>query len=283
MKILITGASGQLGSAVDEKFSSEGAHDILALGHGDLSITSRDDTFTCVTQFQPDVIVNAAAMTNVDGCETNVDDAFAINALGVRHLAQSADLVNAHLVHISTDFVFDGESDRAYSEYDLTNPLSIYAKSKLGGDHEASAYSRSTVLRVAWVFGNTRGDYFSWVLNGVRDGSINSLIDDQVGTPTYSYDIADVISHCVTHRIYGLMNVANEGETTRLAMGQEVCDRIGVQHNLAGIDADSLGRPAPRPAYSALSTSLLSHTTGIVMRPWTDALDDHLARISTHV
>jgi dTDP-4-dehydrorhamnose reductase len=275
MKYLITGGSGQVGSATTQRLSENSSHEVLSVSHSQLDIASRDAVFTLVSDFQPDVVINAAAMTNVDACETEVEQAFAINALGVRHLTQAAELINAHLVHISTDFVFDGEQSRPYTEFDLTNPLSVYAKSKLGGDDEALQYGRASVLRVAWVFGNPEGDFLSWVANGVRAGEINALIDDQVSTPTYAGDVARVIEYITLQRLFGLINVANAGETTRLDMGKAICERLGIPHSLAGIEASVLNRPAPRPNYSALSTDLLKRETGIEMRPWIDTLDDY--------
>lgn len=275
MRCLITGARGQVGRATAEHLTRAG-YDVLAVSRSELDITSLDAVNTLIADYQPHVVVNAAAMTNVDACETQVDEAFAVNALGVRHLTQAAERVDAHLIHLSTDFVFDGKIDRPYTEYDTTNPLSVYAQSKLGGDIEALAYSRSTTLRVAWVFGNSAGDFFSWVLNGVIEGSITSLIDDQVGTPTYSRDVASVIEYCVNHRVLGLINVANAGETTRLDMGRSACEMMSLKHDLVGIPAESLNRPAARPQYSALSSALLKSETAIEMRPWMDALEEYL-------
>ncbi len=282
MKILITGAQGQVGSATVEKFSVE-SNEVIGLDVRDLDITSRNDVFLAISQLQPDVVVNAAAMTNVDACETNIDQAFSINALGVRNLAQACESVDAQLIHLSTDFVFDGEISRPYSEFDIPNPLSVYGTSKLGGDNEALNYHRGTVLRLAWVFGNPKGDFFTWVTDGVKEGTITSLIDDQIGTPTYSYDVATVAHYCATHRLAGLFNVANGEETTRLAMGIEICERLGIEHNLSGITSDSLNRPAARPAYCPLSTATLTQTTGIVMRSWQEALDEHLSRLNEKI
>ncbi|HMS25572.1 MAG TPA: dTDP-4-dehydrorhamnose reductase [Acidimicrobiia bacterium] len=282
VKVLITGASGQVGSAAVEQFSSDKRNDVVSLSHSELNIASRSDVLGALSQLGPNLVINAAAMTNVDACEERTTDAFAINALAVRNLVQGCENIQAHLIHLSTDFVFDGNAARPYSEFDITNPLSVYGTSKLGGDNEALSYSRSTVLRVAWVYGNVKGDFFSWVLDGVKDNSITSLIDDQISTPTYSFDIAHVMQHCATHRLTGLIHVANEGETTRLEMGKEICNRLSLPHNLSGIPAESLKRPARRPAYSALSTDALTRTTGIIMRPWKESLDDHIKRMQNY-
>lgn len=279
MKILVTGSNGQVGSAVIEQYAKNERHEVLGLSREKLDISSRNDVMVAVSSFQPDAVVNAAAMTNVDACETQIEKAFEINSLGVRNLAQASDSVGAQLIHLSTDFVFDGKQNRPYSEFDLTNPLSIYAKSKLGGDQEALSYSLGTVLRVAWVFGNENGDFFSWVAKGVAENSVSSLIDDQVGTPTYSFDVAKVVEYCSSHKLTGLINVANSGETTRLEMGKAICDRLNISNQLTGISNDSLGRPAPRPAYSALNSSLLTKITGIQMRSWQEALDEYVSRM----
>jgi dTDP-4-dehydrorhamnose reductase len=280
MRILIVGANGQVGSASTQVLSETKRHDVVALTRSDLDISNRNEVLNVVTSLSPDVVVNAAAMTNVDLCETQSELAFAINSFGVRNLTQACEFVDAHLIHLSTDFVFDGNISRPYSEYDVTNPLSVYALSKLGGDTEALAYSKSTVLRVAWVFGNENGDFFSWVLDGLNKGSIDSLIDNQISTPTYSFDVASVLSNCIANRLFGLINVANSGEATRLEMGQALAEKLGIKKSLSGITAESLNRPAGRPNYSSLSTDLLKNLTGIQMRSWQDALDEHLKRIS---
>lgn len=275
MKYLVTAASGQVGSAALKLLSKDGKNEVIGLSHQDLDITNRDDVLNSIIQIQPDVVVNTAAMTNVDLCEDEVSQAFAINAYGVRNLRVASEHVKAQLVHISTDFVFDGNSSRPYTEYDPTNPLSVYAKSKLGGDVEALSYDRGTVLRVAWVFGNPNGDFFSWVLNGVKDGSVKSVIDDQFSTPTFSQDVIPVIEKVCSMRMYGLINVANSGEASRLDMALEFLKKLRVENELTGIKAESLSRKALRPNYSSLSTDLLYKSTNIEMRNWQDTLNDH--------
>lgn len=275
MKYLITGARGQVGSAALDLLSQNPNNEVIGLSHSDLDIAQRDQVFNVVASLKPDVVFNASAMTNVDLCEDEVDQAFAINSMGVRNLAQASESVDAHLVHISTDFVFDGKTDRPYSEHDLAVPLSVYATSKLGGDNEALSYSKGSVLRVAWVFGNPNGDFFSWVVSGVKDKSVEAVIDDQLSTPTFAKDVIPVLEKISLHRIYGLINVANEGIASRLDMANEMLKRLGLEHNLKGIDAASLKRKADRPNYSALSTDLLFRQTSIQMRSWQEALDDH--------
>ena len=216
-----------------------------------------------VYTIKPDVIINAAAMTNVDLCESEFDNAFNINSLGVRNLTQSAQEINSHLIHLSTDFVFDGQKKSPYSELDIPNPQSIYALSKLGGDTEALKYEKSTVLRVAWVFGNPNWDFFSWVYDGYKNNTIKTLISDAQCTPTYSDDIAMVIDHVVSNQNYGLLNVANSNVTTRLEMGQLFLKKLGIDFMFDAVTSETLNRPALRPLYSALSTTTLKAVTGI--------------------
>ncbi len=280
MKVLITGANGQVGTALREQLESNSGFEYLALTRADLDISSRNDVNNVLSEYKPDCVVNAAAMTNVDLCETEIDNAYAINSLGVRNLAAASEMIDAYLVHLSTDFVFDGESKVPYREHDETNPLSVYAKSKLGGDIEADRYHNSVVLRVAWVFGDLENDFFNWSLKGISKGEISALVSDQVSTPTYSQDIAEVIRYCLGNRIKGLLNVANQGVTSKYTMAQKACDFLGISSDLSEIDAASLNRPAMRPKYSALDTFSLRNQTGIEMRSWEEAMQEHLKRIN---
>ena len=277
-KILVTGSSGQVGRALCALFENDIQAEVFPLTHKDLDISSRDAVRRTVFSIEPNVIVNTAAMTNVDLCETKQDEAYAINSLGVRNLTQASRDIDAQLVHISTDYVFDGEKKSPYTEFDIPNPQSVYATSKLGADTEALNYDKSTVLRVAWVFGNELGDFFSWVLAGVKNQNISSLIGDAYCTPTYSVDVASVISHTIKNRLYGLINVANSGVTTRLEMGQIFLEKMGIDFTFGSITDASLNRPATRPLYSALSTETLKQVSGIQMRNWQDALDEHIMK-----
>lgn len=274
-RVLVTGASGQVGDAVLKQLSEHTNFELLALSHKDLDISNRSSTLNAVHEYKPNVVFNGAAMTNVDLCESEKEKAFAINALGVRNLVAACADIDAQLIHLSTDFVFDGDKKAPYTEFDLPNPQSIYALSKLGGDTEALRYEKATVLRVAWVFGKTGQDFFSWVLNGVKDNSIKSLISDAISSPTYSKDIAVVAQEIIKQRIFGLINVANEGEVSRLEMGQEILKRANIEVELEAITQESLNRPAKRPLYSALCCDSLHTLTGLKMRTWQEALDEH--------
>ena len=212
IKVLIAGVNGQVGSAVKELLSTNEKFEIYGFNHSEFDISSRNSVRNIIYELIPDVIVNAAAMTNVDLCETEQNKAYNINSLGARNLMQAANEINAHLIHLSTDYVFNGEKKSPYTEFDIPNPQSVYATSKLGGDNEILIYDKSTVLRVAWVFGNKKGDFFSWVLDGVKNNTIKSLIGDAVCTPTYSNDIAYVINYVILNirLVFLQKNIENE-------------------------------------------------------------------------
>ncbi len=154
MKVLVTGASGQVGAEIEELLRGTRQNELLALNHSELDIADRERVLQVTGEWEPDVIINAAAYTAVDACEDHVDQAFAVNALGPRHLAEGARLVGSHLVHISTDYVFDGTSASPYLEWDPPNPLSVYGRSKLAGEHEVlSLLPGAAVVRSSWICG----------------------------------------------------------------------------------------------------------------------------------
>ena len=178
MRVLVTGAGGQVGARVVERL---GAHDVLAAAHDVLDLADREQVEQVVATFGPEAVVNAAALTNVDECERDPERAFAVNALGVRNLAVAAERAGAHVVHISTDYVFDGESTRPYDEWDAVAPLSEYGRSKLGGERELMAHAQSwAIVRTSWVFGKRGSDLISWAFGAYERGELDGVLADSV-------------------------------------------------------------------------------------------------------
>jgi dTDP-4-dehydrorhamnose reductase len=275
MRILITGAGGQLGRDLATALRG-GRAEVVAAGHHQLDVADRDAVLQAITGTRPTHIIHAAAWTAVDACESEPDRAFRVNALGTRHVAEGAALADAHLVYVSTDYVFDGTAGPpgGYREWDTTNPLSVYGRSKLGGEHEARALRPgATIVRTSWVCGAHGANMVKTVLRLARAQPHRALrfVDDQHGCPTFTEDLAGMIVRLATARLPGLFHVTNQGATTWYQFARDILAA-------AGQDADRVQpvatrdlepkRPAPRPANSVLDNAALRYH-GIPL------LDDH--------
>lgn len=275
MRVLVTGAGGQVGARVVEQL---GAHDVLAAAHDVLDLADREQVEQVVGTFGPEAVVNAAALTNVDDCERDPERAFAVNALGVRNLAVAAERAGAHVVHISTDYVFDGESTRPYDEWDAAAPLSEYGRSKLGGERELMAHVESwAIVRTSWVFGKRGSDLISWAFGAYERGELEGVLADSVSIPTFALDLAELLAQFAVQRWEGLFHVTS---------GSEACTRhelITAALRTRGLDADNVApitvipdRPARRPLFSALDNRALRLGNLPRLRPWRDALAEYV-------
>ncbi len=276
MRVLVTGGAGQVGSRVAEHLPH---HDVVVITRGELDITDRDAVEQVVGELAPDAIVNAAAMTNVDACERDPDAAFAVNALGVRWLALAAARVGAYVVHLSTDYVFDGAKAAPYDEWDAVNPLSEYGRSKLAGEREVEQHARSSaVVRTSGVFGARGSDLVSWAFGAYDRGELDGVLADQVGVPTYAPDLAALLARFVVERRQGLYHATSGSEaTTRHEL-------IAVALRARGVDADGVApiatadfeRPAARPPYSVLDNRALRLAGLPPLRAWRDAVTEYV-------
>lgn len=256
VRFLVTGAGGQLGTEVVRALTVDG-RDVVAADSSQLDIGDRDAVLGAITSLSPDVIVNAGAWTDVDGCETDIDRAFRVNALAVRHLADGARRVGAHLVHVSTDYVFDGTSARPYVEWDVPNPQSVYGRSKRGGELELDP--SSTLVRTSGVFSPHGRNIVKTIvrLATENDGELR-FVDDQRTCVTSAADLADVVVALAVARAPGAFHVTNQGETTWFELARTVVGLAG--HDPARVVPTStvaLGRPAARPAMSVLDNAAL--------------------------
>lgn len=254
MTILVTGAGGQLGRAL---LAALDGRDVIAADHAALDVGDRDAVVGAITSLRPDVIVHAAAWTDVDACESDPDRALRVNAMGTRHVADGARRVGAHVVALSTDYVFDGDTARPYVEWDTCNPLSVYGRSKRGGELELDP--GSAVVRTTWVFSRTGGLVPAILRLAAGDGdSALRFVDDQLACPTAADDLAAMVAELALSRRPGTFHVTNQGATTPYDLARETL-------RLAGHDPDrverittaELGRPAPRPARSDLDNAAL--------------------------
>lgn len=254
MRFLVTGAGGQLGTEVVRALTIDG-RDVVAADSSQLDIGDGDAVLSAITSLSPDVVINAAAWTDVDGCESDVDRAFRVNALAVRHLADGARRVGAHLVHLSTDYVFDGTATRPYVEWDVPNPQSVYGRSKRGGELELDA--SSTVVRTSGVF-SAHGRNIVKTIVGLATGGDGALrfVDDQRTCVTSAADLAEVVVRLAIARAPGTFHVTNQGSTTWFELAQAVVALAGQDAaRVEPISTVALGRPAPRPANSVLDNA----------------------------
>ena len=257
MRVLITGAGGQLGVDLVATCRRHG-DDVVGLDRASLDVADRSAVLGAVTTVQPDVIVNAAAWTAVDACEGDPDRAFQVNALGPRWMREAAGLVGAHLVQISTDYVFDGTLDRPYREWDEPNPASVYGASKLAGEREAGP--DATVVRTSWVCGANGNNMVKTILRLVEEHSSLSFVDDQRGCPTFTADLAPMVRRLAVERRSGIHHVTNDGAVSWYEFVREIVAETGrdpsMVHPISTADLEP-PRPAPRPANSVLDNTAL--------------------------
>ena len=266
MRVLVTGAGGQLGREVVETFSLAG-DDVAACDHAALDVADRDQVLQVIGAAAPDAIVHAGAWTDVDGCERGPDRAYAVNALGTRHVAEAARLVGARVCYVSTDYVFDGTADRPYREWDPPNPVSVYGRSKLAG--EAVLGPADTVVRTSWVCGRHGRNFVKTILAKALEGGPLHVVDDQHGCPTFTEDLAGMVRRLVVARRPGVFHVTNQGATTWYRLARDIVAAAGLDVEMVRpITTAEMQppRPAPRPASSVLDNAAL-RLSGIPLLP----------------
>ncbi len=292
MRVLVTGAGGQLGTDLVEalagrvptggragdsatgRLGTRSPCDVTAADRALLDVADRSAVQTIFEVVRPHVVIHAGAWTAVDACEGDPDRAYAVNALGTRHVAEAARRVGAHVVYVSTDYVFDGTSPRPYVEWDAPNPMSVYGRSKLGGEMELDP--GSTVVRTSWVCGAHGANMVHTVLRlATRPGPLR-FVDDQWGSPTFTADLAGVVAVLGTERLPGTIHVTNAGVTSWHGFAQAVLAVAGHDPDrvrpIATAELDP-PRPAPRPANSALDNAAM-RLMGMEPTPhWRDALE----------
>jgi len=271
VRILVTGAGGQLGRELIEVLAS---HELHGRDHRGLDITDKQAVFATVEQVRPAWVINAAAYNDVDRAEDGSELAFAVNAAGAGYLAEAAASAGADMVHISTDYVFDGRKGAPYTELDGADPLSVYGRSKYEGELRVQAAHRSAcVLRTAWLYGKYGNNFVKAILKAAEGGGPLKVVADQVGSPTWTRHLAQAIGELIETPARGLFHVANAGACSRFEFAQAIVQgRVEVQP----ISAADAARPAARPANSAL-VSVRWQAAGLRPLPdWEHALEDYL-------
>ena len=275
MKILITGAYGMLGSDLREVLKN---HELIVTGSKDLDITNEENVIDFIDENSPEVVINAAAYTAVDDCETNYDEAYAVNAIGPKNLAIACKKQDDPLVHISTDYVFDGSKRTPLLENDALGPQSAYGKTKLEGEKFIQEYTdKYFILRTAWLYGIHGNNFVQTMLSLAENHDEITVVDDQIGSPTYSLDLAVSIANLLNSDKYGIYHLTNEGECSWYEFSKRIFELSDVDVKVLPVTTEEFPRPAPRPHYSVLSNQKWIKAGFPPMRKYEEALSDYLS------
>jgi dTDP-4-dehydrorhamnose reductase len=275
MKVLVTGAAGMLGRDVMLAAGNAG-HQVIGFGHAELDVADPATAGAKIEAERPDVVINCAAWTDVDGAEEAEEEATRINSTGAGNVAGAAASVGASVVYVSSDYVFDGSKAAPYVESDQTAPLSAYGRSKLAGEEATrAANKRHFIVRSAWLFGTAGPNFVETMLRLAADHGEVLVVRDQVGSPTYTWHLAYGIVRLIEGVEFGIHHMAAAGACSWYEFAREIFDQAKVECKVMSATTEMLGRPAPRPAYSAL-TSQREHA--IELPSWQDGLAAYLSQ-----
>ena len=287
-KILVTGCNGQLGRAIRKEYAASDVEFIntdVVEGEGvvSLDITDVDAVLKLVRAEKPDVIINCAAHTNVDKCEEQWDLAYKINAIGPRNLSIAATEADAKMIHVSTDYVFEGNGTRPYTEFDAPNPVSAYGKTKLEGENFVKEFAKKHfILRTAWLYGDGKNFVKTMLALAENHDELN-VVCDQVGTPTSAVELAKMILYLEGTENYGTFHATCEGDTNWADFAEAIFKRAGknvkVNHVTSKQYKEMNPASANRPAYSILEDYMIKLTSDFVMADWQDALDVYMKEL----
>ena len=279
MRCLVFGGTGMLGQAVVAEARSRGWA-ALGLSHAQADVTDRGRLLGWADAFRPDVVVNCAAHTKVDACETETERAFAINDDAVINAAAVADRAGARLVHVSTDYVFDGAGREPYGEEAPTAPLSVYGRSKLAGEAHALACERGLVVRTSWLFGPGGPNFVATIVGLIESGRVPlRVVRDQEGCPTYTLFLARAVLDLARLGITGIIHYRNREPVSWYAFAVEIARLWSGAVEVVPIATTELPRPAPRPAWSVLDVTRFEEHTGRRVEPWEWGLVETLSRL----
>ncbi|MFH1594016.1 MAG: dTDP-4-dehydrorhamnose reductase [Candidatus Omnitrophota bacterium] len=288
-KILVTGSCGMLGAYLVSELYSD--YDIIALDirrspfhaawpveYIECDITDRKRTGQRINGAKPDLVIHAAAWTDVDGCEGDPDRANKVNGEGTGNVVASLKESSVPIIYISTDFVFDGKKRRSYTEDDVVGPLSVYGRSKVEGEKRVAALKRYAIVRTSWLYGANGKNFVDAILKRAETEREFKVVDDQTGCPTYAKDLAKAIKIFIKSPWQpGIYNISNSGRVSWFGYAKEIIRSAGIDGvAISPISAAALGRPAKRPEFSVLDNGKFEHITGFVMRSWQIALKEYL-------
>jgi dTDP-4-dehydrorhamnose reductase len=275
MRIFITGASGQLGSALQIQLSE---FELFCADLPEFDITDNQQISGEIIRFQPDVVIHCAAYTNVEGAAKNPELAYKVNGLGTQNIALACLDAGADMVHISTNEVFAGNEPDGYEEWRGVNPVNPYARSKAAAEHHVRGIlSRYYIVRTAWLYAREGNNFIHTILRSARDGHQLRVVTDEVGNPTYAYDLANALAKLIKTRLYGTYHFVNEGQCSRFTFAREALRLSGLGDvPVTPILSTEFARASSPPKFSALK-NIAGAAIGIRLRPWQEALAEYLS------
>ncbi|MEW9672165.1 dTDP-4-dehydrorhamnose reductase [Ammoniphilus sp. 3BR4] len=275
MKILVTGAGGQLGRDLVRILSKE--HKVFGYSRHELDITDPAQVLACLRQLKPHAVVHAAAYTKVDLAETEKEQAYLVNAYGTRNVAVAAQSVGAKMAYVSTDYVFDGKTSTPYHEFDETNPLNVYGNSKLAGEEFVRSFSdKFFIVRTSWVYGVHGTNFVKTMLKMAEERNELRVVSDQIGSPTYTVDLCQFIGELMTTEKYGIYHASNAGRCSWHEFATVIFEETQKAIRVVPIKTGDFPRPAIRPAFSVLDHMSIRLNDFSGLRHWKEALKDFL-------
>jgi dTDP-4-dehydrorhamnose reductase len=256
-------------------------HEVIGLDKEEIDIVSAKECENAIKNTAPNIVINTAAYTNVDACETAKEECFAVNAEAVKNIADACRNKNIRIIHFSTDYVFDGTGTQPYKEEDKRNPINVYGESKLAGERYLQSLADDYILiRTSWLYGLKGKNFVQTILGKAKTAPMISVVDDQVGSPTYTKDLAAAVDLLINQNVKGIFHITNRGSCSWYQFAVKILQESGLDDvEVTPIKSDKLPRPAMRPAYSVLSIQKFVSATEKTMQPWQLALQDYLKSI----
>ena len=279
MVVLVTGANGQLGQSIQFIANQYPNVQFIYTDYQELDITNFESCHTVFAKYKPQFCINTAAYTAVDKAESEAEKAHLINVIGPENLAKVCKEYNTILLHISTDFIFDGTSTQPYLETDIPNPKSVYGQTKLDGELAVQKnWEKHFIIRTSWVYSQFANNFMKTMLRLASERDSLSVVNDQIGTPTYAVDLAEVLIVIIVSSFkfqvssFGIYNFSNEGQCSWYDFAKEIFHQKGVSIDLKAIPTSAYPTPAKRPAYSVLDKTKIKRTFGVEIKEWQTSL-----------
>ncbi|WP_405267451.1 dTDP-4-dehydrorhamnose reductase [Methanobrevibacter sp.] len=278
MKILITGSNGMLGHDLQEVLKDR--HELILTTSETLDITDKNQAMNVICENKPDIVINSAAYTDVDGCEENQDIAYCVNGDGVRNLALACKEVGCPLLHISTDYIFNGENDKPWVEDDEIGPINVYGRSKLKGEQAIlEILDKYFIVRTAWLYGINGKNFPKTMLELSQNHSEITVVYDEVGSPTYTPDLAFAISQLIETDYYGIYHITNSGSCSWCEFAKYIFEVADIDVEVIPVTASEFARPAPRPSYSILENKNWIKNGFKPLRSYKEAIKEYIELI----